>query len=322
MNLQSVWVTSRRPPVRLDCIQIQHDTPDAPLLPPDFIHNSSDISCDGTKRSKEYKDVAKARAEYNVLRGDKLSQHRHRKFVFGAIYENLFPGFLEIDPFMADYDVVIKLASGNESELKVRLVSPDDGHGNVNLLSAVVELGRSLSGPGNARGERVGDMGSMHAVGVKSVSSKEVYKTEENTAAKAEIASKVMREWLEDNMRSELGTIICKDVELNVEPPPSTAAGPGSRMMISVNLANSPHYDTGDSSISIGIWVEDKPGQSENWYFVLPNVSCNGSRGVVVKLMHGVVISWDGREIYHCTSKTKQGIANRTYGCMWTSATR
>jgi hypothetical protein len=99
-------------------------------------------------RSKEYKDVAKARAEYHVLRGDKLSQHRHRKFVFGAIYEILFPGFLEIDPFMADYDVAIRLATGKESELKVRLVSPDDGLGKVNLLSAIVELGRSLSGPG------------------------------------------------------------------------------------------------------------------------------------------------------------------------------
>jgi hypothetical protein len=32
--------------------------------------------------------------------------------------------------------------------------------------SSIVELGRSLSGPGNARGNRVGDIGAMHAIGL------------------------------------------------------------------------------------------------------------------------------------------------------------
>ena len=66
-------------------------------------------------------------------------------------------------------------------------------------------------------------------------------------------------------------------------------------MIVSVNLANAQHYDVGDTAESFAIWVEEKPGQSENWYFILPNVSVLGSKGVVVKLVHGVVICWDGR---------------------------
>ena len=71
--------------------------------------------------------------------------------------------------------------------------------------------------------------------------------------------------------------------------------------------------------MSVAIWAEEKPGQSENWYFVLPNVSILGSKGVIVKLVHGVVISWDGRKIYHGSSKPKTGNDNKVFGCMWGS---
>ena len=63
-----------------------------------------------------------------------------------------------------------------------------------------------------------------------------------------------------------------------------------------------------------------EPGQAENWYFVLPNLSISGSRGVIIKLRHGVVISWDGRKIYHCSSMATPGQGNKVFGCMWGSA--
>ena len=61
-----MWVGSRGESVKLDCIQVDLDSPASPLLPPDFINNSSDISCDGTLRSTRYHDVAKARSEYTI----------------------------------------------------------------------------------------------------------------------------------------------------------------------------------------------------------------------------------------------------------------
>ena len=315
-----VWVGTRKEVTILKCVQLQHDSPGLPLLPPDVIEKSTDNSCDGTPRTTRFKDIAKARAEYNRLRLEKLSVRRQRKFVFGAMYESIFPGSFLVDPFGCDYDLVVTLPSGKESVVRVRLVSPDEGIDKKNLLTSIVELGRSLSGPGNCRGHRVGDGGTMHAIGLKSASSKELYKINESTCSKAKTASTVMREWLEDNMRDTLRLILSVDESFKVVYPDSMPRGPGSRMMVSVNLANSPHYDMGDTAESIGIWVEEKPGQSENWYFVLPNVSCGGSHGVLIKLLHGVVISWDGRQIYHCTSKTNQGDGNKTYGCMWSSS--
>lgn len=303
-----------------------------------MIHNSSDISCDGSSRSTRFKTVEKARLEYNNLRKEKLSVLRHRKFLFGAVYESIFPGYHVVDPLLCDYDLVVMLPSGKVSEMRIRLVAPDDFVEKTHVLSALVDLGRSLSGPGNARGFRVGDIGSMHAIGIKSVTTNDVnktsegtnrkgavssnvlYKTSESTNKKVTVASNVMREWLEDHMRDVLGEIVRTDKALDIQYPPAMPRGPGSRLMVSVNLANSPHYDSGDSAKSIAIWVEEKPGQAENWFFVLPNVSHKGKQGLVVKLCHGVVISWDGREIYHCSSKATQGDGNKTYGCMWSSS--
>lgn len=240
--------------------------------------------------------------------------------MFGAVYQSIFPGYFEVDPFDSDYDLMVTLHTGEDSVISIRLVSPTDGVGKNNLLTSVVALGRSLKIPGNSRGSKVGDMGKMHAIGIRSASSKEIFKISEEGSKKASIASTVMREWLEDNMRDVLRELIRVDTDLKINYPPSMPKGPGSRMMFSVDLANAPHYDSGDSSTSVAIWVEEKPGQAENWYFVLPNLSISGSRGVIIKLRHGVVISWDGRKIYHCSSMATPGQGNKVFGCMWGSA--
>ena len=79
-------------------------------------------------------------------------------------------------------------------------------------------------------------------------------------------------------------------------------------MDLSINLANASHYDVWDASQGFSIWTEDFPGSTKNWYFVLPNLRGNFSdsnreyRGVAIKLTYGVLISWDGRLIRHCTS--------------------
>jgi hypothetical protein len=319
--LQRMWSGSRHNVRKLEGIQVAHDSPEAPLLLPDVIAKSTDLSVDGTPRTVQFSDAIKARLAYNRLRYEKLSVHRQRKFVYGATYNRIFPGYLEINPMEADYDLVVTLHTGKVSLVQVRLVSPDEGLEKDKLITSVVELGRALSvRPGNSRGAKVGDSGSMHAIGLKSSSSKEVFKTSEDAVKKINPVCRVMKEWLQDNMRDVLKEIIHVDKSLlKVVYPACMPSGPSSRMVVSVNLGNSPHYDCGDTSTSVGIWVEEKPGQSTNWYFVLPNISIQGSKGVLIKLVHGVAISWDARVIYHCTSKTYQGDSNKTYGCMWGS---
>jgi len=82
----------------------------------------------------------------------------------------------------------------------------------------------------------------------------------------------------------------------------------GHTMDLSVNLANASHFDVNDASQGFSIWTEDFPGGTKMWMFVLPNLRGNFPdsdreyRGVAIKLTHGVLISWDGRVVRHCTS--------------------
>lgn len=301
--------------------QVAIDEKNTPLLPPDEIIDSHDNSVDGSQRSSSYIDITRARDAYQRLQKGKQSVNRHRKFVFGAIYKNLFPGYFQIDPLQGDVDVTVTLPLKEESTIRIRLISPHQGLNEQQLLSSIVGFGKTLSGTGNARGAKVGDLGSMHAFGIRSRSTKEIFKGTAEHADKIKITSSLMRDWMEENMQETLKKILNQDKDNGTSDIISCMPrGPGSRVMISVNLANSAHFDIGDTSESIGVWVEMKPGQAKNWYFVLPNITCQGSAGLIVKLCHGVAIVWDGRKIYHCTSKTECGIDNKVYGCMWGSS--
>ena len=51
----------------------------------------------------------------------------------------------------------------------------------------------------------------------------------------------------------------------------------GRTIMFSKNLGNASHFNFKDKSVSIAIWAETKPGNANNWYFVLPNLSITNS---------------------------------------------
>lgn len=305
----------------LECLQVGLDSTSAPLLPPDVIHNSKDLSVDGIQRSVTFKDITKARSRYQELSLEKSSVHRRRKFVFGSIYQKLFDGYHVIDPLVGDIDLLVNVTPTCQSVVQIKLVCPSDGIRNQNLLDAGISLGRALGLRGNARGEKVGDLGCMHALGYRSASTKTLYVMTDEISKKVEQVSRPMRDWMEDHMQDTLKDFIRVDEEMGVAYSLfCMPTGPGSRMMVSVNLANAGHLDVDDSSHSVALWLEERPGQATNWYFILPNLTYKGSSGVVVKLRHGTVVSWDAREIFHCTSKTKVGDDNRVYGCMWGSA--
>jgi hypothetical protein len=85
----------------------------------------------------------------------------------------------------------------------------------------------------------------------------------------------------------------------------------GYTVDMSVDLGNSSHYDFNDASQGYSSWLEEIPGKGTNWYFVMPNI--HGRRpganltwvpftGLAILITNGVSISWDGRDIRHCTS--------------------
>lgn len=92
--------------------------------------------------------------------------------------------------------------------------------------------------------------------------------------------------------------------------------GPGSCVMISQDLCNTSHVDHKDESMSFGVWTEEIPGKAKEWFFVLPNVSIQGSSGVAIRLYSGCAIEWDGRKLQHCTMLGSLGRGNHVYGCM------
>lgn len=66
----------------------------------------------------------------------------------------------------------------------------------------------------------------------------------------------------------------------------------------SIDLANSAHVDPNDNSRSYAMWVMNDPRlpAPKSWFFLLPDV------GLAIELWDGVAISWDGREVRHCTA--------------------
>ncbi len=97
-------------------------------------------------------------------------------------------------------------------------------------------------------------------------------------------------------------------------------------MDLSINLANSSHYDVNDASQGFTIWTEDNPGTTEDWYFVLPNMkgkfpgTDRDYKGIAIKLSDGVLIGWDGRLIRHGTSMAGSRVGN-IYGTFFAPKT-
>jgi hypothetical protein len=106
----------------------------------------------------------------------------------------------------------------------------------------------------------------------------------------------------------------------DLAPLPLDVMGDGqdafSAFFLTRNFANSSHYDCRDKSLSFGMWVEDEIGNAKDWYFVLPNVMVAGHYGLIIQLSHGVVISWDGTKVRHCTSECKKSSTNNVTGFM------
>lgn len=257
----------------------------------------------------------------NFYKREPNSIKRKRGFTFGALYQNLFPGYFEVDhAAMGDVDLVVQdMMSNSTSSMKIRSAAAD-----LELMESLVELGESMPSKGNCRRD-LGDKGDMWGLGYRSKKKKIlIYKQTGEPRTKASMKRLTGRvvEFMKEKYPEELLDI--QTTERAGAKVPALAVmggqnGPGSSIMLSRDLGNSAHVDFSDSSMSCSIWAERHPGRASNWYFVLPNMSINGSKGVVIRLGHGVAISWDGRIIRHCSSVTNLGDDNHVFGCMFGS---
>mmetsp|Transcript_6343 Transcript_6343/g.14975 ORF Transcript_6343/g.14975 Transcript_6343/m.14975 type:complete len:245 (+) Transcript_6343:527-1261(+) len=77
------------------------------------------------------------------------------------------------------------------------------------------------------------------------------------------------------------------------------------------NLEDEAHFDYNDLSRCFVIWTSQDGRDHDDWYIVFPNVlytDChNGVRvtyeGLAIKLRDGIIVSWDGRLVSHCSTR-------------------
>jgi hypothetical protein len=294
---------------------IQCDDSSSPLLLPSNFDNVLDLE------KVLCQLPAKPSRRVLVRKLKEGSRRRHRKFIFGALYEKLPPGYRTVDLSNGVIDrveIVVTLENGATSVVEIGSAAKED-----ELLKSVVSLGEVLPKTGNAR-HGVGDVGEMFALGYRSAKADVYVPTTTPTIADAmAAASSAVGEYMEKHWPGEYNGIRdAEELKSSSLPPLRQMGGengPGNVIMVSRNLGNSAHIDFADKSRSFAIWVEEVPGGAQNWYFVLPDVSIGGSNGVVIKLFHGAVIAWDGSKIRHCSSVTRPGDGNNVYGCMFGS---
>jgi hypothetical protein len=269
----------------------------------------------------EFNDSKESRSIYHYLSHQPKSSRRKRSFVYGALYKNLIgKNFAVIDcRGKGRIEINVEVEGSNEPTT-ITVVDCSDC---AVMNDSVVSLGRSLGKSGNSR-KNAGDVGEMWGLGYRNKATKEMYVKSKELLVKnamtdvCESVAKDLGERFPETLES-----IRQAEAIGPKCPPLSemggSNGPGSCIMISKNLGNSVHFDYNDASMSLGVWVEERIGGASNWYFVMPNIRLNGKLGVVIRLFHGCVISWDGRLIKHCTSVTETGESNNVYGCMFGS---
>jgi hypothetical protein len=320
-----------RPSIQtIPCYQMDDKEEGTPLMPPD-IFNSVSVPVQ-----------SEARKKYRSMMGTSLTngsfRYGCRCYIKAAHHSRIPPTSLIFDRRVegnAVFAVTVRDSAGRVHDVSYIQVNSVGDY--PDLLNLLQQGSSCIQGkPGNCRqhngdGGKMFGLGEMKIAGVAGLTETKAtrYITQDNLLAKINAKS---AEYARSVFHSILPTM--KHIETQAGRSPSTVMGgdfsPSCSMDISCNLANSSHYDVGDGSVGYSIWIEKKPGDASNWYFVLPNILVEYKQktynGIAIKLHHGISIAWDGRVIRHGTSVTevinKQTTAskkdqNRCYGWFW-----
>lgn len=288
-----------------------------PLLPPNVFHSS-----DGGGRKVIKKAAGPARKFYNRMKGLPKNSKLQRNQVYGARYEKKFITnaykFIDLSSTPRNHRLTIELEVQDGEELKTPNMEIINAASEVNLFDSLRRLGIAYPPRGNCR-QRSGDLGEMYAYGYKSMKHKQMYeKTTRTVSKELTESSPLVHAYMKEHLPDVLEEIKAAERELGTVPPIPEMGGEESCPSVSGNgtrdLANAPHKDKKDKSRCAAFWCEEQPGTAKGWNLIFPNASIDGSKGVVIKLFDGIVVSWDGRLLQHCSSAFKVGENNHVYG--------
>ena len=292
------------------CCQYSVDNHRAPLLPPNqfrYIDSRTDIVVD---------DAKNARSLYQRYRQFHSNRYNRRKFVDGALYTSLFEQCADIIYPIAGVVIKLDVLLLNTKERTNVTIYYDDNIVHTELL-AMTDMGEALSSyADNTRRCNNFDGGKMNVIGSgkKGDGTYGMYNlsncTEDIKKATMGVTS-IVKQYYE-------GIGLSKEVlEMNnhrLHGQMDNKKFFNSTIVQSQNLINAAHNDVDDKTISIATWTEKNVGTAAHWYFLLPNVTRNGSKGIAIKISNGVTIVWDGRTIFHCSTVGDIGKGNNVYG--------
>lgn len=206
---------------------------------------------------------------------------------------------------MGKTDLVFKIA-GTEASTSVKIRKIPSSHALLNNVDIVKKMKhKKINLGGNARREHKSWMIDEHFMFTmmhndQKIASVPIRKW--NEMDPKSLSAEMFAKTLESAISKEFKETLEKIKELEKEEKVNHLGKYGHSIDISVNLVNEPHFDMGDTGYGVGVWLSSDGKSNPHWYFILPNASIAGSKGVAIKLDHGIMIEWNGTEIKHCSS--------------------
>jgi hypothetical protein len=160
-------------------------------------------------------DEAFALSLVGELKDGHSSRYRNRRFVYGALYDMIYPGHKIVDCSTNSWcedgvDIIVTLADGTKSVVKVGSAASES-----EMLNAIAGLGTVLPAVGNARGG-AGDMGDMYALGYRTNAHLYVPTNKPEIAVAMEATSAAAGEYMQKHWPDEYQWYFlgCREVEV------------------------------------------------------------------------------------------------------------
>ena len=281
-----------------------------PLLPPNHYCLANGI------HDTIYTNVYDARRHYQTAMKMKFHSRKHSKYIDGAIYSELFYENVEyIKVYPGDFiNINVSLEDGTQTVIKIFR----DFNSKLNEhLQNCRRMGSFLKKypPNTFRKNRL-DKGKMFIIGAGKLGNGSYgnFKLTENEGMSF-LLSKIV-----DSSNNYYSYIGLDEEWMDIKEKRKyknhkfMKGSFVSSIVSSVNLMNSAHLDINDTTKSIVTWTTDSDEEVTGWYFIMPNVTSDGKRGMVLEIQDGVTINWDARKIIHCSTTKANGHNYNVFG--------
>ena len=277
--------------------------PHSPLWPPDiFKYTTESMSpCDLRNAYNKQRESPSDKRKWTPS-----NNHYVQDTFYSAIPESVHK--IRASSECPRIDLSIDLLNGHHSNIHIRLTHPSKMKGVGKYHIAVADQLFKISGNARTHVNGACSASKMFAFGEKNPGIQYASNSSISNFSNLQNLVKEVEKVLENEFQATLSNVRGVEVAIAGTDTNQYLLGKYSRSCdISLNLSNPAHQDRGDRCKGVSMWLNKKnntknPSNSKNWWFVLPNLSINGSSGVAIELQHGLCIDWDGSIIKHCSA--------------------